>query len=171
MGRDFFGTLGGEGGWLPYAILWLRIAFGVHCLLSGVNYFVPLVPPAPIQLSPSFEFISQLDAVGLYQFIKLVEICVGLQLIFNFYVPLALVFEMPTTVSIFYLNTFVDSAPRQLYTGPRELFYNMVLIAAYWAYFRPLLSNPAVWSPIWRGGLSNEGQDPVTGKDKGGVFP
>ncbi len=171
MGNSLFGTLDGKGGWLPYAVMWLRIAFGAHCLLSGFNYFVGMVPLPPIELSPSAAFIGQLEAVGLYQFIKVVEVAVGLSLISNRFVPLALVLEMPTTMSIFYLNTFVDGAPRQLYTGPRELFYNLVLIAAYWAYFRPLLTTSAQWSPIWRGALSIEGRNPVTNDEQGRVFP
>ncbi|BAK66533.1 major facilitator superfamily protein [Sphingobium sp. SYK-6] len=168
---DLFGTEHGKAGWTSYAILWLRIAFGAHALLSGINYFHPLVPPAPIGVSPAGPFVMEMDHIGLFGLIKIVEILVGICLILNIYVPLVLVLEMPTTMSIFYLNTFVDGAPRQLYTGPRELFYNLILIAAYFAYFRPLLTAGAHFTPIWRGGRDSAGRDPVTGSVEGEARP
>jgi len=158
---DFFGTDHGRAGWQAYVILWLRVAFGAHALLSGLNYFFPLVPPAPVNLSPAGPFVAQMDAVGLYALIKVVEVGVGILLLANFYVPAALVMEMPTTMSIFFLNTFVDSAPRQLFTGPKELFMNGILILAYWSYFRPLTTARAQYSPIWQNGHNSNGEDPT----------
>jgi len=158
---DFFGTDHGRAGWHAYAILWVRIAFGAHALLSGINYFYPLVPPAPVNLSPAGPFVAQMDAVGLYALIKIVEVVVGLLLLANVYVPAALVLEMPTTMSIFFLNTFVDSSPRQLYTGPKELIMNGILILGYWAYFRALTTARAEYTPIWRDGLNSQGHDPA----------
>jgi len=165
---DFFGTDGGRSGWTAYAILWLRIAFGVHSLVSGLNYFVQIVPPAAIHLSPAAPFVAALDSIGLFAGIKVVEVVVGICLLFNIYVPLALVLEMPTTLSIFYLNTFVDAMPRQLYTGPKELFFNLILIAAYSAYFLPLLTARAEYTPIWRGARNAAGRNPVSGAGQPG---
>jgi len=162
---DFFGTEHGRAGWHSYAILWLRIAFGAHALLSGINYFYPLIPPAPVNLSPAGPFVAEMDAIGLYALIKVVEIVAGLMLIANVYVPLALLIEMPTTMSIFFLNTFVDGSPRQLYTGPRELFYNGVLMLAYWAYFRALVTAKPIYTPLWRDGRDSRGRDPVRDPD------
>jgi len=146
---DIFGT-GATEGWQGYLVLWLRVAFGAHALLSGINYFFPLVPPPAIDVSPAAPFIHEMTQIGLYSGIKIVEILMGLCLLTNLWVPLALVLEMPTTVSIFYLNTFIDGAPRQLYTGPRELFYNCFLLAAYAGYLLPIVTMRARLSPIWR---------------------
>lgn len=146
---DAFGTDYGRNGWPSYVILWLRVAFAAHALLSGLNYFLPLVPPAPIDASPAGPFVAEMTRIGLYGFIKIVEVVVGACLVFNVYVPLMLVIEMPVTVSIFYLNVCVDGAPRQLYTGSRELFYNLILMAAYSSYFLPLLTARALFTPVW----------------------
>ncbi len=169
---DFFGTDGGRGGWQSYAIMWVRVVFGAHSLLSGVNYFYPLVPPPPIDMSPAGAFVGQMDAVGLYALIKVVEVAVGIMLLLNRWVPLALVAELPTTVSIFYLSVIVDGRPRQLYyTGPRELLFNAGLMLAYWPYFRALLAHKASVSPIWRKGLTIDGIDPVNGGSEGKILP
>ncbi|OYW87469.1 MAG: hypothetical protein B7Z20_05055 [Sphingobium sp. 32-64-5] len=125
--------------------------------------------PAAIHLSPAAPFVAQLDSVGLFFWIKVVEVVVGVCLILNIYVPLALLMEMPTTMSIFYLNTFVDGLPRQLYTGPKELFLNLILIGAYSAYFLPLLTARAEYAPIWRKGRNVAGRNPVTMETQKGL--
>jgi hypothetical protein len=170
-GWDFFGTAYGRAGVWSYVILWIRIAFGAHSLLSGINYFHPLIGLPALVVSPAGMFIAEMDNVGLYALIKLVEIAVGVMLLANRWVPLALAIELPTTVSIFYLNTFVDAAPRQLFTGPRELFMNGVLILAYWPYYRSLLVSKAVYAPVWRKGIGPGGADPLTGEIEGRVLP
>lgn len=168
---DFFGTDQGRGGWRSYAVLWVRVVFGAHSLLSGVNYFFPLVPPPPIDLSPAGAFVGQMDAIGLYALIKVVEVAVGIMLLLNRWVPLALIAEFPTTVSIFYLSVIVDGRPRQLYTGPRELLFNGGLMLAYWPYFRALLAQQASVAPIWTKGLTVDGIDPLTGDREGKLLP
>lgn len=168
---DFFGTAHGQAGWPAYVILWVRIAFGAHSLLSGINYFYPLVPLPALVVSPAGTFIAEMDNVGLYYFIKVVEVLVGIALLTNRFVPLALIAELPTSVSIFYLNTFVDAQPRQLFTGPRELAMNGVLILAYWPYFRAMLAYHAHYAPIWRRGRTAEGIDPVLGDTEGKILP
>lgn len=168
---DFLGTEHGRAGWTAYAVLWLRLAFGVHSLLSGINYFYPLIPLPALAVSPAGNFIGEMDNVGLYALIKVVEVAVGVMLIANRYVPLALMAELPTSLSIFYLNTFVDGQPRQLITGPREILMNGVLILAYWPYYRALLSPSAVYSPIWRRGLASDGRDPLSGDSEGKILP
>jgi hypothetical protein len=66
---------------------------------------------------------------------------IGLVLLSNRFVPLALVLEMPTSFTVFYLNTFITAAPRQLITGPLELGVNCLLLLAYFRYYSPF------WSP------------------------
>jgi uncharacterized membrane protein YphA (DoxX/SURF4 family) len=141
---------------MRYIVLWVRIAFGFHSLMSGLNHFFEFLPLPPIAASPAGAFIGELAATGLYDVIKLVEIAVGFCLVFNLFVPLALVVELPITLSIFWINTFIDAAPRQLFTGPRELFYNAFLLAAYAGYYAPMLAWRAHVKPIWRPSVARE---------------
>lgn len=135
---------------MDYFILWVRIAFAVHCLVSGLNYYLEFVPPPKIMVSPIMPYITEMTRVGLYDLIKVVEIAVGFCLLFNVAVPLALVAEFPLSVSIAYLNIFVDGEPRQLYTGTKEMFFNGFLLLAYGNYFVDMLRWRATASPLWQ---------------------
>jgi hypothetical protein len=135
-----------------YIVLWVRIAFGAHSLLSGLNHFFGFLPLPPIDASPAGAFVAEMSRIGLYDMIKFVECGVGVCLLLNVFVPLALVLEFPITVSIFHLNVFIDGGPRQLITGPRELFYNTFLLAAYAGYYLPMLKAKAGLLPIWQRG-------------------
>ena len=84
------------------------------------------------------------------------ECLFGIMLLTNRFVLLALVLEMPSTVNIFWLNTFVVATPRQLFTGPQELFLNGVLLLAYAGYLgaaiKPRLEPMWLWdsSQVYR---------------------
>ena len=77
------------------------------------------------------------------------EFVFGIMLLTNRFVLLALILEMPATVNIFWLNTFVVATPRQLFTGPQELFLNGILLLAYGGYLgaalKPRLAPLFLW--------------------------
>lgn len=140
----------GKLDWAAYGVLWVRIAFGSHALISGLNYFVPLFPlssaPGP---SPIGAFQDEMTRIGLYAFVKAVEVVVGSFVLANRLVVLMAVVEMPITVSISYLCIFVDRSPGIVFSGLREIFFNSVLLAAYSGYCLPLLAWRPKYSPIW----------------------
>jgi uncharacterized membrane protein YphA (DoxX/SURF4 family) len=141
---------------MDYVVLWVRIAFGAHSLLSGLNHFFGFLPLPPIDASPAGAFVAEMTRMGLYDMIKVIECVVGACLLLNLFVPLALLLEFPITISIFHLSVFVDGGPRQLFTGPRELFYNTFLLAAYAGYFLPMLKARAALWPIWQRGVLDQ---------------
>lgn len=128
-----------------YVIHWLRLYFGAHLLFSGLRYaFTGYVPEIP---GVGGEWVQANANIYLYQAIKYLEILTGAMLFFNRWPLLGLIIEMPATVNIFWLNTFIVATPRQLFTGPQELFLNGVLLLAYsgWMYaaLKPKLE------PLW----------------------
>jgi hypothetical protein len=135
---------------MRYVVLWVRIAFGAHSLLSGLNHFFQFLPLPPIDASPAGAFVAEMTRIGLYDLIKVVECVVGACLLLNAWVPLALLLEFPITVSIFQLSVFVDGGSRPTFTGSRELFYNLFLMAAYAGYFLPLLNRRNQLRELWR---------------------
>jgi uncharacterized membrane protein YphA (DoxX/SURF4 family) len=135
---------------VSYAILWIRVAFGAHALLSGLNYFIEVFPMPPVAVSPAGPFVDEMTRVGLYADIKVIEIVAGACLVTGWFVPLALVLELPVTISIFHLNVFIDGSPRPLVTGIRELVFNLVLMSAYAGYYLQMLRPRAPLRELWR---------------------
>ncbi|MBL8552482.1 MAG: hypothetical protein JNJ73_21020 [Hyphomonadaceae bacterium] len=137
-------------GALGYFVIWLQYFFGIHALFSGANYF--LNPERQMVLTHELTgpFQAALDALGLFAVVKVIETVVGLCLILNIFVPLAAIFEMPVSVVIFYLSVIVDPDQRSIWTGSKELIINVVLLLAYFGYFRPIFRLKLEWRPIWR---------------------
>ncbi len=128
-----------------YVITWLRLFFGAHLLFSGGRYILTgYVPDIP---GIGGVWSSANMAIGMYQAVKYMEFVFGIMLLTNRFVLLALVLEMPASVNIFWLNTFVVAMPRQLFTGPQELFLNGVLLLSYSGYLAAALK-PKL-APLW----------------------
>ncbi|MCW3836981.1 hypothetical protein ACFQ1E_13525 [Sphingomonas canadensis] len=128
----------------------LRIYFGGHLLWSCIRYWSTDMQPV-IHHPLGGPFVASLVAIGAFPFIKTLEGVVGIALLGNRFVPLALVLEVPTSMTIFYLNTFVTARPSGLATGPTELGVNVVLLLLYFGYYRPFLVASARAAPPLNG--------------------
>ena len=130
-----------------YIITWIRLFFGAHLLFSGgrviLTGYVPEIPGV------GGEWAAANAAIGIYQAVKYMECLFGIMLLTNRFVLLTLILEMPATVNIFWLNTRVVATPRQLFTGPQELFLIGVLLLAYGGYLgaalKPRLEPLFLW--------------------------
>jgi hypothetical protein len=130
-----------------YIVHWLRFYFGAHLLFSGLRYAVTgYVPDVP---GIGGAWMQANANIYMYQMIKYLEIVTGAMIFFNRFTLLGLILEMPATVNIFWLNTFIVATPRQLFTGPQELFMNGLLLLAYsgWMFgaVRPKLEPLWIW--------------------------
>jgi hypothetical protein len=136
-------------GAMAYVVVWVRYFFGVHMLISGGTYFVH--PQAQMVMAHPLAgpFQHYMDAMGLFAVVKAIEVAVSLCLIFDLFTPIALVMEMPISFNIFYLSVFVVADPRTLWTGPREVIFNLFLLAAYAGYFLPMLRPRVPQQPLW----------------------
>lgn len=130
-------------------ILWIRMDFGAHTLVSGADYFLHIFPPPAIDTSPAGPFVREMTRIGMYDLIKVVEVVAGAMIVANVFTPLALVMEFPITVSIFWLSVVVVGTGRPVFTGWRELAFNAVLLAAYAGYYLPMLDLRARQKPLW----------------------
>jgi len=124
----------------------LRIYWGLHLIWSSSRFWFAGGQPV-IDHPIGGPFIESLLAMGLFPAIKAMEGIIGIVLLTNRFVPLALVLEVPTSFTIFYLNVFVTGAPRQLITGPLELSVNCLLLLCYFRYYQPFLVARAYAAP------------------------
>jgi len=139
-----------------YFALWFRMLYGAHLIYSGCRAI--LTPWQAKIPGPGGEFLHGIEVIGLYGMVKWVELLTGIMLVFNIFVPLALIIEFPITVTIFYLNTFIVGLPRQLFSGPQELVFNSVMFMLYAKYYMPVLTFKAQVSPVhlnWRPGAQS----------------
>jgi uncharacterized membrane protein YphA (DoxX/SURF4 family) len=139
--------------WGQYVLLWVRMAFGAHSLVSGLNNFVPLFPISggDPSLSPIGPFMSELMHIGLYDLVKAIETIVGLCLLTNRFVLLAALVELPISVVIAYLCFFVDRTPNIIFSGIREIVFNLFILACYADYILPLTASRPRYRPLWAG--------------------
>lgn len=136
-------------GAVGYAALWVQYFFGIHALVSGLVYFLRPDHQAVMDNALAGPFQVSLEALGLFAMVKGIEVLVGLCLVFNRFVPLAAIFEMPISVMIFYLSVFIVGDVRTIWTGPKELLCNIIVLLAYWGYFRPIFRPGLAWRPFW----------------------
>lgn len=139
--------------WLDYALLWVRMAFGAHSLVSGLNNFMPLfaLSNGDPGLSPIGPFMGDLIHLGLYDVVKGIELLVGLCLLANRFVLAAALVELPISVVIAWLCVVVDRNPNIVFSGVREIGFNLFLLACYGRHLLPLLAPRPVLAPIWQG--------------------
>lgn len=143
--------------WLGYALLWVRMAFGSHSLISGLNNFVPLFSiggggdPA---LSPIGPFMGELIAIGVYDLVKAIEMVVGICLLANRFVLAAALVELPISIVIAWLCFFVDGTPNIVFSGAREIGFNLFIVACYGRHLLPLAAPRPALAPIWRKGAA-----------------
>jgi hypothetical protein len=103
--------------------------------LNGFFHFIPMNTPPP---APALSFFGAMMATGyLFQLIKATEVIVGLLLLSNRFVPLALTLLAPVMVNILLFHAFL---------APSGLPLPIILLAAHlyaaWSYrdaFAPML--------------------------------
>ncbi len=110
----------------------LRTLFGVWNLFFGIVFFFNWPIEQPMGHGALTPYLNQtLIDTGLFQIVKAVEIVVGLLLIFNRAVPLALCVYFPVTVVIFVVNMFLEDFA----AGPFiAVIYAAVHLFLFWVY-------------------------------------
>ncbi|APA84753.1 hypothetical protein BJG93_04630 [Paraburkholderia sprentiae WSM5005] len=131
-----------------YAVLWLRVYFGADLLWSGFRYlstgWVPFIPGI------GGQYVQALDAIHMFYAVKAVEMLAGILLLTNRYVLLGAILEFPTSISIFWINTFIVATPRQLFSGPNQLLMNGLILLAYGGYMANVFK-PNKPLALWEG--------------------
>jgi hypothetical protein len=140
-----------------YLVIFVQYFFAGHALFSGTNHFVLFVTEAKPLHPIAGPFVDSLMAMGLFDVVKIIEIAVAICLLFNRFVPLALLVELPITVIISWTSLVVVHSPRSIFTGTRELLFNAFLMAVYFGYYRALLTFKARQQPLWDAGAWQAG--------------
>lgn len=120
-----------------------RIVFGGWWLFSGLMHFLwPELQPLGDEKA-AIDFTLALMASGLFDWIKVIEIALGLTMLANRGMPMTIIALVPLNVVIVYWNFVLDTGWTEWIFGTLSVVFNLVLAWPWRHYFRPLI--------VWRG--------------------
>jgi len=135
----FLGTL---------VITLFRCMLGAWMIVNGLNHLfslwgLPVIYPQPLgTLHLSNVMLVSMIETGLFDYVKVAELLVGLCLVFNRFVPLALVVALPLGLVVFYNSIVLNLRYERifsLYMAVWCTYMNVVLLLAYIKYYIPML--------------------------------
>lgn len=114
----------------------LRLILGLILFLFGINKIIDFVPLFEMPLGAA-DFIESLKNSGyVFYAIALIEIGVGLLLLFKKWVPLALIILAPISINILLFHLFLNVS--DIAIAIIIALFNIILIFKYWKAYRPL---------------------------------
>ena len=116
-------------------VMTLRIIFGLFMIFSGVSGLMmggstEGVPPNMIPIMNAF-----LNS-GIFHLAKIVEISIGLMLIFNFLPALAALFLVPMAAGITLIN--ITLSPETLPMALLVIVFTIYFLVVYWDKYKPI---------------------------------
>jgi hypothetical protein len=120
-----------------------RIIFGGWWLFSGLmHFFWPHLQPLGNEQA-AIDFTLALMASGLFDWIKVLEIVLGITILLNRAMPLTIIALIPVNLVIVYWNFALDEGLVEWTFGALSILFNAILIWPWRRYFWPLF--------IWNG--------------------
>ncbi|WP_211371571.1 hypothetical protein [Altericroceibacterium indicum] len=116
-----------------------RIVFGGWWLYSGLMHFLVEDWQPLGQQQPAIDFTLALIASGLFTWIKVIEVVLGVTLLMNRWMPFSLIALTPINIVIIYWNFVLDFGTLEWIFGGLSIVFNIILMWAWRAYFWPLL--------------------------------
>lgn len=114
--------------------------FGGWFLYNGLNYFFEFFPQPPGSSALAYQLISALIDTGLFAIVKILEAIVGVMLLSNRLVPLAIVLAFPISVSIAHMNFVNVGDPLANGTAIVIVVLNAIMAIGYLDKFLPMLT-------------------------------
>ena len=117
----------------------LKIVLGLVLLVFGINKFFNFIP-MPELPTQATDFMASLGATGyVLPVVGTLEAIVGLLLIFNKWVPFALLLLAPISANILLFHLFLDLPGIAIALVIAVL--NAILVVKYWKSYSPLFIN------------------------------
>lgn len=116
----------------------VRIALGLLLIVFGSNKLVPFLPiDAPS--GDAAEFMDSLHATGyIFPVIGVLEVLIGMLLLFRQWIPFALILLAPISLNILLFHLFLDIPGVAIALVVVAL--NAILIYKHWRLYRPLFA-------------------------------
>ena len=115
----------------------LRTILGLGLIFIGLGKLVHFgFMPTPTFSDDASLFMDSLNTGYVLTVVGILEISIGLLLVFNKWVPFALILLAPITINVLLFHLFLD--PPGLVLAIIVLFLNAILIYKHWKSYRPL---------------------------------
>ncbi len=120
-----------------------RLIFGGWWLFSGLMHFLwPQLQPLGDEKA-AIDFTLALMASGLFDWIKVIEVVLGVTMLMNRAMPLTIIALVPLNIVIVYWNFVLDTGWTEWIFGALSIAFNLILAWPWRHYFAPMF--------IWRG--------------------
>ena len=135
-GRPGLSPAEGRGMWLLYHAS--RLIFGGWWLFSGLMHFLwPELQPLGDEQA-AIDFTLALMKSGLFDWIKVLEVVLGITMLLNRAMPLTIIALVPINVVIVYWNFVLDEGVVEWTFGALTIAFNAILAWPWRRYFQPL---------------------------------
>jgi hypothetical protein len=114
----------------------VRILLGIMLVVFGANKLHAFLPmPAPT--GPAADFMSSLGATGyIFPVLGVLEVAIGLMLLFKKWVPFAIIVLAPISVNILLFHLFLEIPGIAI--ALLVAIFNAILIYKHWRLYKPL---------------------------------
>ena len=117
-----------------------RIIFGSWFLFSGLMHFLwPQLQPLGDEPA-AIAFTEALMASGLFDWIKVIEVVLGITILINRLMPATIVALIPLNIVIVYWNLVLDTGWVEWSFGTLTIVFNVLLAWPWRRYFWPIFA-------------------------------
>lgn len=116
----------------------IRLLLGIVLVVFGSNKFLHFIP-LPLPTGAAGDFMSSLNATGyIFPVVGILEVCIGLMLLFKKWVAFGLILLAPISINIVLFHLFLDIPG----VGAALLVaaLNGILIYKSWQLYKPLFN-------------------------------
>lgn len=126
----------------------MRAMLGGWMIINGLNHFLPMMGLPPFYPQPlgtlhwSNVMLVSMIETGLFDLAKIAEVFVGLCLVFNRFVPLALAISLPVSFIVFYNSIALNYRYERLFSTYMAVwctYMTIILMIANYKHYLPLL--------------------------------
>lgn len=115
----------------------LRTILGLGLIFFGLVKLIQFdFMPSPTFTDEASTFMDSLNTGYVLTVVGILEILIGMLLIFNKWVPFALILLAPISINVLLFHLFLD--PPGLILAIIVVFLNAILIYKHWKSYRPL---------------------------------
>jgi uncharacterized membrane protein YphA (DoxX/SURF4 family) len=117
-----------------------RIVFGGWWLYSGAMHFIDPAWQPMGQEPEAIAFTQALIDSGLFDWVKVIEVVLGVSILLNRFMPLAIVALVPINVVIVYWNFALEVGTVEYVFGALSIAFNVILAWPWRGHFWQLFS-------------------------------